>query len=129
MTIEFPEITVNTQVKVGNDVLEGLVVHIFEDGGYGSFEIVGYEGDVPEDDEWPKYVRAALSYGCSVLVKDKYGDEPDTYKINLATLSSGLQVMADRYPHIFTDVMDDSCDVLTSNSLAQCAVYGKIVYG
>jgi len=129
MTLKFPEITVNARITIDGDILMGLVTHIFEHDDYGSFRIASYEGDVPKDAEWPRYVVAAVTTGCAVLIKDKYGDEPDTtYCIDSNSLEVGLQIMAEKYPKHFTDVLEDNCDVYTSDVLAQCIAYGRLVY-
>lgn len=52
-----------------------------------------------------------------------------TYELSLDKLKAGLQVLADKYPHHFKDVIAETGDATTGDVLVQCALFGEIVYG
>lgn len=52
-----------------------------------------------------------------------------TYELTLDKLKAGLQILADKYPHHFKDVIDETGDATTGDVLVQCALFGEIVYG
>lgn len=51
-----------------------------------------------------------------------------TYKLTLDKLKAGLQVLAEKYPHHFKDIIDETGDATTGDVLVQCALFGEIVY-
>ena len=52
-----------------------------------------------------------------------------TYNVTLENFVNGLNVMADRYPQHFKDVITENHDAVTSDVFIQCAVFGEIVFG
>jgi hypothetical protein len=52
-----------------------------------------------------------------------------TYELSLDKLKAGLQVLAEKYPHHFGDVIREMGDATTGDVLVQCALFGEIVYG
>lgn len=53
----------------------------------------------------------------------------NSYELTLDKLKAGLQVMADKYPHHFVDIIRETGDATTGDVLVQCALFGEIVYG
>lgn len=51
------------------------------------------------------------------------------YELSLDKLKSGLQVLAEKYPHHFKDIITEDGDATTGDVLVQCALFGDIVYG
>ena len=51
------------------------------------------------------------------------------HPVTLQTLLTGAAVMAEKYPHMFKDLVGDSGDALTGDALLQCAIFGEAVYG
>ena len=51
-----------------------------------------------------------------------------TYNVTLESFVNGLNVMADRYPQHFKDVITENYDAVTSDVFIQCAVFGEIVF-
>ena len=52
-----------------------------------------------------------------------------TYNVTLESLTSGLNIMASRYPRHFKNVITENHDAETSDVFIQCAVFGEIVFG
>jgi hypothetical protein len=77
-----------------------------------------------------------LSKGGEVTVfdceaEDEQGNQA-SYKLNLATLKKGIQVMAEKYPKHFADAMDleNGCgDADTGDCFLQCCCFGEVIYG
>lgn len=52
-----------------------------------------------------------------------------TYELSLDKLKTGLQILADKYPFHFSDILQEEGDATTGDVLVQCALFGDIVYG
>lgn len=57
---------------------------------------------------------------------EQYGKE---YYLDREALERGIQVMAEKYPHHFKDVLADDCDADTGDTYLQCCLFGEAVYG
>lgn len=67
--------------------------------------------------------------GFVVTITDREADPPKRHRLTEAKLRRGLQVMAEKYPKHFADVMTEEGDADTGDVLLQCALFGKLVYG
>lgn len=56
-------------------------------------------------------------------------DEVDPHKLNKEAMYKGLQIMADKYPWHFANLIEDNMDAETGDVFLQCSVLGDIVYG
>jgi hypothetical protein len=65
----------------------------------------------------------------SVTITDSEADPPAEHVLTPTKLRAGLQVMAEKYPKHFADVMTEDGDATTGDVLLQCALFGKLVYG
>lgn len=45
------------------------------------------------------------------------------------SIEKGLQVMADKYPRHFNDIITENDDAETADVFVQCAVLGEVVFG
>lgn len=54
---------------------------------------------------------------------------PKKHRLTPAKLRRGLQVMAEKYPKHFADVVTGNGDSTTGDVLLQCALFGELVYG
>ena len=115
-----------------------------ESGSYGSFTIVGYEAMVEVEAATPEEAAEKASgfagYGLypyidtpfnggTVLMKDKYGDKEEVYRLDREALQRGLKVMGEKYPHLMGDFINENEDAITGDAFIQCALLGEIVYG
>ena len=48
--------------------------------------------------------------------------------LTMTSLMTGMQVLADKYPHIFADVMNENDDANTADVYVQCCLFGEEVY-
>lgn len=44
-------------------------------------------------------------------------------------LEKGLKIMAEKYPHHMSDLMNDNADAGTGDTYLQCCVFGEAIYG
>ena len=60
------------------------------------------------------------------------GDLEDdvTLTLDREALQRGLQVLAEKYPSKFVEILDENkCDADTGDALIQCSLLGDIIYG
>ena len=77
---------------------------------------------------WRNYFTA--KYTIIEISDEKAGAvQGQTYELSLDKLKAGLQIVADKYPHHFKDIIEQSGDATTADVLVQCALFGEIVYG
>jgi len=87
-------------------------------------------------EEWEIYphVDYPLNEDGAVILKDLLLEVSDSKADCLLTLDKkailkGLNIMADKYAHHFSNFMDDSGDATTGDVFIQCCLFGEIVYG
>lgn len=68
-----------------------------------------------------------VTEGCSVEVLEVEDDVK--HIVDLAKLEKGMQVMAEKYPTSFYDIMEENDDATTASLFMDCVIHGKEVYG
>ncbi len=77
---------------------------------------------------WRNYFTAKFTV--TEISDEKAGAvQSQTYELSLDKLKTGLQVLAEKYPHHFANVINETGDATTGDVLVQCALFGEIVYG
>ena len=56
-------------------------------------------------------------------------EEDCTGVLDWASITKAAQIMHDKYPHHYADVISDNMDADTADVFLQCAVFGEIVFG
>jgi hypothetical protein len=88
--------------------------------------------------EWqtdPKQVFKHLDYplneGGALVISDKEDDEPikSTYRLDLESITKGVQVFADKCPYQFSQFLNDNADAITGDCFLQCCLFGEVIYG
>jgi hypothetical protein len=93
----------------------------------------------PEDYWHPLQVIPFIE-GCSVIfidIEDSDIDPDDDeavanvkkYTLDRAACLRGIEVMAEKYPHHFADVVAENDDADTADVYLQCCLFGECVYG
>jgi hypothetical protein len=90
------------------------------------------------EDKW----ATALLKGKGVVVYDLYDEDaedfdgdistfPETAKhpLTIENVKKGLDVMRDKYPRHWADLVEENDDLITGDVWLQCAVFGELVYG
>ena len=86
-------------------------------------------------------LAVALLNGKGVVVYDLFDDDaeefdgegkfPESAKhpITIADVQKGLELMRDKYPRHYADLMEENDDIITGDIWLQLAVFGKLIYG
>ncbi len=116
--------------KVPEARAKDLICCGMESGSYGSFTIVGYDPENIQDNPECAYPHIDAPFlGGAVMLRDKYGDSPDVYRLDRAAIQKGFNVMATKAPHLLSDFLQENEDVVTGDAFLQCALLGDVVYG
>ena len=57
------------------------------------------------------------------------GAKPEMFELRLDVIARGLNVLANRYPRHFADLVNENGDLTTADVLLQCCVFGELIYG
>jgi hypothetical protein len=74
------------------------------------------------------YTDYPTNVGGHLIVGDDEGDMEDAM-LNLPALHQGLQVMAEKCPNYFRDLMNDNDDAFTADVFLQCCLWGEVIFG
>jgi hypothetical protein len=127
---------VTTQVDVPLERIADMLCCAFEGGSnywcvikekkQPDFFLFRYMPDL--SDKPTSYTDYPLNRGGFLMVGDNEGDMPDGL-LDLGTIRNGLQVMADKHPRHFRDLLDDNEDATTGDVFLQCCLWGEVVFG
>lgn len=67
--------------------------------------------------------------GCTVIFSVPEDEDGKRYHLNLEAIQKGLEVMAEKYPKHFADLLQENDDGDTGDVFLQCCLFGEIVYG
>ncbi len=108
--------------------VEDLLCCGMESGSYGSFKVIGYEPEeLAEQCTYP-HIEMPFKAG-TVLMRDRWGDSKEVYRLDHEALQRGLDVLAEKCPHQMGNFMQENEDVITGDAFLQCALLGDIIYG
>lgn len=101
-------------------------------------ELIEHAMEAADIGYWARVPRGAehadvLSGKAVAIVREVDGSHDGKgdgrHELTAAKVRSGLQVMAERYPFHFANLIQDNADAETGDVLIQCALFGQIVYG
>jgi hypothetical protein len=69
-----------------------------------------------------------LNEGGSLGIVRK-GMDPDGRRLDLESISEGLNVMATHYPRHFADFLNEAADAVTADVFLQCCLFGELICG
>lgn len=134
-------IAVKATVEVPFRMLQGMIITVL-DQGYDWFKIGALI--VPKGrtkDEYriskefgniaPRY-NLPFVEGGGVEIFELNPDEDDytvRHELTFDKLKNGIQIMAEKYPIIFSEVMSENDDINTADAFLQCALLGELIYG
>jgi hypothetical protein len=73
-----------------------------------------------------KHLDYPLNAGGAVILKDIETNKH--YPIDLDTIANGLQVMANKFPNHFIDIIMENDDATTADIFIQCICFGDVIY-
>lgn len=132
-------VKINTELDVDWQTISYMLVNAFE-GGVGYWcQITGYErpknfdNSLPENAQF-KHMSYAVNEGGAMLVREldedeNFTDKSPKHRLDMEAMARGVQVMADKYPHHFRNMVEEEDDATTGDVLIQCALFGELVYG
>jgi hypothetical protein len=56
------------------------------------------------------------------------GAKPEIFELRLDVITRGLDVLANRYPRHFADLVNENGDSITADVLLQCCFFGELLY-
>ena len=56
------------------------------------------------------------------------GTRPKIFELQLDVIARGLDVLANRYPRHFADLINETADVFTADALLQCCLFGELIH-
>jgi hypothetical protein len=87
----------------------------------------------PSDRDFWRGVRrsyfAPLIEGGALIFREDDDDATKMCRLDLASIRSGLEVMAKTYPGHFANIVGENDDATTADIFVQCCVLGGVVYG
>ena len=123
------ELTV--KVKVPTELIADLMVSAVE-SGYLNYWLYDVQHDSGENWESPWYsdpgyytdknLRFTIAY---LGLDDKRHDEV----VTLESILKGLEVLAEKCPRQFSELVGENGDAVTADCFLQCIIFGDIVYG
>lgn len=78
---------------------------------------------------WPIYDYPLLPGGEVSFRADDGTGRVKVCKLNLETITKGLALMAEKYPHQFANFINDDDDAGTADVFVQLCCFGEVVYG
>ncbi len=135
--------TMEIKVNVPDDAIVGALISGVESGIYywvkvPSVEFLGLPGVIPTGSSWVKVIEGddissyfgPLQDGHMILieVEESTGKEKK-HQIGKKEIAKALQLMAEKWPQHFKDVVKESGDAVTGDVLIQLACFGDIKYG
>ena len=71
----------------------------------------------------------------TIYETDEYNpdeDAPDAewnHEISLADIEKGLQIVQQKYPRFWVDLVEENIDLWGYDAILQCAIFGELVFG
>ena len=128
---------ITTQLEVTNETIRDLMSCAFEGGsnywytamerGNPSTEPVSKE--LQKEWSWPYLLPTT---GGSVTFSDAYELEDGkvvTYTLDGESIKRGLNVMSEKFPNRFSDIINEDMDANTGDVFLQCCVFSDVIYG
>jgi len=72
---------------------------------------------------------AAIKAGKQIPIRDAEDHSEKLGYISLSSIEKGEQIMAEKYPEHFMDIVNENDDASTADVWFQLAVMGELVYG
>ena len=125
--VETIEVTTKLQVPIQR--VKDLVSAAMEGGVQYWAKIARYELDGVTKPEFP-HINVPFMPGCAIIIDDIEGDpELSNKRLDMDAMKRGLQLMADKNPRHFKELLDEGEDAETGDVFIQLCVYGEIVFG
>ena len=126
-----------------DETRRGLLVSAFEGGSNYWYTIVDHEfpqgvtyDDFREggrfanpDDYWHPETLIPFHPGCATLIAADGLDEGKQFRLDHERLVRGWDLMKEKYPRHFADVIAENDDAITADVYLQCCLFGELIFG
>ena len=123
------EVKINQVKKLTDEVISDVLCCAFE-GGSNYWCVIKKYGNPDNIKCEQRYLDLPLSEKGFVMigtVDDGIADKP--IRLDRKSIAKGLQLMQDKYPEHFNNILDDNFDAETGDVMLQMAVFKELVYG
>lgn len=77
-----------------------------------------------------RHLDYPLSTGGALIIDDVEGDKEYSGKrLDRESIARGLQVMAEKEPQHFADLLAENADATTGDVFLQCCLFGEVIFG
>lgn len=123
-------ITVKVSVDISEERVQDILTSAFEGGSnywYMIDKFIYPEGQTKES-LGITFQHVELPFKGGALMISSDGDMP-VAKLDLDAITKGLQILAEKYPLHWADIINHNDDADTGDALLQCALFGEIIFG
>lgn len=143
MTETINNFQINVAVTVTFQRIADTLVSAFE-GGSNYWYLIEEEIAPAPDKLYPWDIKTGeqvwgpyqypLSEGGAVIISVLDTEEGDDhhnkkFRLDLEAINKGLEVMANKFPRHFADMINENGDATTGDVLLQCCLFGDLIYG
>lgn len=97
--------------------------------GYIEPKVRTYVGDTDWDKNYYKYMYHPLNEGGGIVVEDIEDPDNGPWTLDFRAIQRGLQLMAEKHPRHFSDLINENDDAETADVFVQLCLFGEVVYG
>jgi len=135
---------VKTTVTVTDETLRNLLTGALEGGSSYWYVITGCkfaegieytdfckDGKYTLEEYWNPYELIPFVKGCGLVIADQNEPEEDRkeFILDREALERGIQVMAEKYPQHFANIVSEDWDGETADVYLQCCLFSEIIFG
>jgi hypothetical protein len=122
-------LTVNVQTSIPLQRLSDLLCSAIEGGSNYWIEYWERHNATRKQAEFLSDVPFVEGAWLELKDNDDTTSGGGVFKINMETLSKGLQIFSDKYPKHFSDFINENDDAITADVFLQCCCFGEAIYG
>lgn len=116
--------TVTVQQEISDERISDLLCTWYE-SGFSNFWIESVKRSHKPADLGAEYTFDLPLKGGWLTIET--GDGPPVV-LNREAITKGLQVFADKYPHLYSEFINENDDANTADVFVQCCLFGEEVY-
>lgn len=131
--------TVTAKREVPDEYVDNLIVNLLDCGGDYAPYIAKVrlrkaggkrEGFSTGDTNLLEFLKVTGNAMCFLVIDPDDDDvKPEWKDVTFITLGNALQLMAEKYPHHFNDMMVENDDIITADVFMQLCLFKEVVYG
>jgi hypothetical protein len=92
-----------------------------------SWDFVSEPSLLPGERHWP--CDYPLNPGGALVISSTIDQERPGVRLELDVIQRGLNILVEKYPWHFANILSENADAETGDVLLQCCLFGEIIYG